>query len=72
MSEKLMREIDGLKIAFVGSDSYFESLTTPSMVSTARRTGADVTMLLAPGKTEDDLSDDDLRAIIGLSKGESQ
>lgn len=63
-----MREVDGVKIAFVASEPYFASLYTPSMYSTARSTGADLVMLLAPGKTGDDLTDDDLRAFIKTAR----
>lgn len=59
-----MRIVDGLKIGFVHSEEYFESFATPSMGSTARTTGADVVFLLAPNKTEEDLTDDDIRDIL--------
>lgn len=59
-----MREVDGIKVAFVGEESYFESLLTPSMYSTARDTGADVVILLASGKQESDLADDDIRVAL--------
>jgi hypothetical protein len=59
-----MREVDGKKVAFVSSESYFESFTTPSMHSTAKETGADIVLLLAEGKTESDISDDEIRALL--------
>lgn len=60
-----MREVDGLRVAFVEHDSYFESFTTPSMGSTARATGAQAVFLLGPGKTAADVTDDDIRAALG-------
>ena len=59
-----MREVDGIKVAFVQSESYFEGLHTPSMYSTSKTTGADMVLLLAPGKAESDLSDDDIRGLL--------
>lgn len=59
-----MRELDGMKIAFVSSESYFESMFTPSMYSTAKETKADMVLLLAPGKTEADITDDDIRKML--------
>lgn len=67
-----MREVDGLKIAFVGAESYFASLYTPSMYSTARDTGADVVLLLAEGKTEADVTDEDIRSILSAPKEPTQ
>jgi hypothetical protein len=58
-----MREVDGMKVAFVQSESYFAGFHTPSMHSTSKATGADVVFLLAPGKSESDLSDDDIRGL---------
>lgn len=58
-----MRVVDGKKVSFVTSESYFESIWSPSMYSTAKETGADVVFLLAPGKTGDDLSDDEIRTV---------
>lgn len=60
-----MRVIDGLKIAFVSSESYFKGLHTPSMYSTSRETGANVVLLLAPGVTEDSLTDERIREMLG-------
>lgn len=62
----MVREVDGIRVAFVASKGYFASLATQSMVSTARDTGADLVLLLAPGKTEADLSDDEIRALLEL------
>ncbi|HZF98299.1 MAG TPA: hypothetical protein VEY92_08665 [Pseudoxanthomonas sp.] len=59
-----MREVDGLKIAFVSSESYFEGFHTPSMVSTQKATGADMVLLLSPGKVESDITDDMIRALL--------
>lgn len=59
-----MREVDGLKIAFVTSESYFEGFDTPSMGSTAKATGADIVILLAEGKTEADVTDEDVRDVL--------
>ena len=66
-----MRTVNGLKVAFVSSESYFQGLHTPSMASTAKETGADVVMLVAEGKTEDDLSDEEIAEFIGLMKANS-
>lgn len=63
-----MRDIDGVKVAFVSHEVYFESLMSPSMVSTHRATGADIVLMLAPGKTRDDVSDDSLRELIASAK----
>jgi hypothetical protein len=63
------REVDGLKIAFVHSESYFSGMLTPSMYSTHKATGADVVILLAEGKTYADVSDDAVREILSDSKG---
>ena len=62
-----MREIDGMKIAFVTSEVYFDGLHTPSMYSTSRETGAHVVFLLAPGKTEADVSDEAIRDMLTLA-----
>lgn len=59
-----MREVDGLKIAFVSSESYFEGFHTPSMGSTQKATGADMVLLLSPGKAESDITDDMIRALL--------
>lgn len=63
-----MRTANGLKVAFVSSENYFQGLHTPSMVSTAKETGADVVLLLAEGKTEADLPDDEIAELLGLMK----
>lgn len=63
-----MRVVDGMKIAFVDSESYFQGMHTASMVSTARDTGADVVLLLAPGKTGDDVPDDEIRKVLTAAK----
>lgn len=62
-----MRFVDGLKVAFVSSEVYFQGLHTPSMYSTAKKEGADVVFLLAPGKTEDDLTDEAIRDALALA-----
>lgn len=59
-----MREIDGLKVAFVEGDSYFAGFHTPSMYTTAKKNGADVVFLIAEGKTEAGISDDEIRALV--------
>lgn len=59
-----MREVDGIKVAFVSSESYFEGFHTPSMYSTQKETGADMVLLLAEGKTPDDVSDDAIRELL--------
>lgn len=64
-----LREVDGMKIGFVQSESYFEGLHTPSMYSTSKATGANMVILLAPGKTEADVSDDDIRELLGAADG---
>ena len=63
-----MRTVDGIKVAFVEHDVYFKSLYTPSMYSTARDEEADVCMLLAPGKTEADITDEEVRALLEIMK----
>ena len=62
-----MREVDGKKVAFVSSETYFASYFTPSMYSTTKATGADITMLLAPGVKEGDLSDDQIRELLAAA-----
>jgi hypothetical protein len=59
-----MREVDGKKVAFVEHASYFAGFGTPSMHSTSKETGAEMVILLAPGKTEADVSDDDIRNLL--------
>jgi hypothetical protein len=59
-----MREVDGIKVAFVSSESYFEGFHTPSMYSTQKETGADMVLLLAEGKTPDDVTDDEIRELL--------
>ena len=61
-----MRTVNGMKVAFVSSESYFQGMHTPSMCSTAKDTGADIVLLLAEGKTEADLSDDESAEILCL------
>lgn len=63
-----MREVDGIKVEFVTSEVYFEGLHTPSMISTARATGADVIFLLGTGKVGDDISDETVREMFALVK----
>lgn len=58
-----MREVDGTKVAFIDHDVYFGSIYTSSMVSTQMNTGADVVLLLAPGKTEQNVTDDEIREV---------
>jgi len=67
-----MRKVDGLKVGFVTSEVYFEGLHTPSMHSTANRTGADAVFLLAPGKTGDDVSDEMVREMLALAKPDAE
>lgn len=62
----MVREVDGLKVAFVSSESYFQGFGAPSMVSTARATGADIVILLAPSVSGDSLTDNEIRALLGL------
>jgi len=61
-----IRTVGGMKVAFVDSESYFAGLHTASMVSTARETGADVVLLLAPGVTPDAMSDEEIQALIDV------
>lgn len=65
-----MREIDGLKIDFVAHDAYFESLASLSMFNTAKETGADVVLLLGPGKTEKSISDEYIRELLSMNLNE--
>lgn len=62
-----MREVDGLKIDFVTHDAYFESIASPSMFNIAKETGADVVLLLGPGKTEKTISDEYIRALLHMN-----
>ena len=67
-----MRVVDGKKVAFVASESYFKGFHTASMASTAKENGADLVLLLAEGKTEADITDDDIRKILNRAlDGES-
>ncbi|KAF1706243.1 hypothetical protein [Pseudoxanthomonas sacheonensis] len=63
-----MRTVDGYTVAFVDSESYFQGFHTPSMVSTSRETGADIVLLLAPGKSGDDVPDDEIRKVISAAE----
>jgi len=68
-----MRIVDGFKVAFVEAETYFEGLHTPSMVSTARATGADVVFLLGDSVTEADITDEQIRFFLGaVDEGESE
>lgn len=58
MSE--VRVVNGLKVAFVEEGEYFKSFSTPSMYSTARKTGADVVVMLSEGVTAESLTDEEL------------
>lgn len=62
--EQVLREVDGMKVAFVEWGLYTQSMFTPSMVSTARATGADVTFLLAPDLKAEDVTDDEIRNLL--------
>lgn len=66
LGEPVGRVVDGIKVAFVDSETYFASLFTPSMVSTARETGAEVVLLLAPGVSPDAMTDEEIRALLAL------
>jgi hypothetical protein len=66
-----MREVDGKKVAFVDWETYTSSMFSPSMYSTARDTGADIVFLLAPGATEANLSDDEIRGLLQAAQGAS-
>lgn len=66
-----MREVDGMKIAFVSSESYFQGFHTPSMHSTAKATGANMVILLAPGVNEESLTDDQIRSLLGAELTEA-
>ena len=57
-----MRVVDGVKVAFVEAGTYFEGLHTPSMVSTALATGADVVFLLGDSETESGITDETIRS----------
>lgn len=59
-----MREVDGIKVAFAEHDNYFAGFHTPSMGRIAKETGADVVMLLAPGMSETDLTDDEISVLL--------
>lgn len=61
-----VRIVDGVKVAFVDSETYFAGLHTTSMVSTARETGAEVVLLLAPGASPDAMTDEEIRALLAL------
>lgn len=66
-----MREVDGIKVAFVSSESYFQGFHTPSMHSTAKATGADMVILLAPGVEPESMTDDQIRLLLGNELTES-
>lgn len=59
-----MREIDGLKVAFIEHDDYFAGFHTDSMHRRQRKTGADIVLLLAEGKSESDVTDEEIRALL--------
>lgn len=61
-----LREVDGVKVAFVEHEVYFAGLLTPSMHSTAKATGADMVFLLAPGVKAENVPDEDIREMINL------
>lgn len=65
-----MREVDGVKVAFVAWDLYMEGLHTPSMYSTTRDTGAQAVFLLAPDVREEDVTDDAIREMLAAVWGE--
>ena len=54
----------GLKIGFVLEEDYFKGFHTPSMYSTAKATGADMVVIVAKGKTPDDITEDDITALL--------
>ncbi len=65
-----LRIVDGTKIAFVGTESYFKGFHTASMASTAKENEADMVLLLAEGSTEADITDNDIRALLTNLSGE--
>lgn len=67
-----MRIVNGIKVAFIEYETYFESLLTPSMVSTARQTGAEFVFLLAEGVKEDHMTDSEIEALIELAKAQRE
>lgn len=56
-----IRRIDGRTVALTDSETYFEGFHTPGMYQIAKATGADMVLLLAHGKTADDITDDEIR-----------
>lgn len=66
-----LREVDGIKVAFVSSESYFQGFHTPSMHSTAKSTGANMVILLAPGVDSDSVTDEQIRSMLGAELTEA-
>jgi hypothetical protein len=59
------REIDGIRVGFIDHATYFGSFSREtSMVGVSRDEGAQVVMILGPGKTMADVSDDDVRGFL--------
>lgn len=63
-----MRKVDGLKVVFVKSESYFKGFDTPSMGSTAKIHDADVVVLLEHNYNESDISDADIREVLAYAQ----
>ena len=59
-----MRTVNGVKVAFIESAAYFATFGKPSMRSVAKETGADIVLLLADGKTEADVTDEEIRDVL--------
>ena len=55
-----VREVSGLKVAAIEHEEYFKGFGTASMYSVSKETGADVVLLLAEGKTFDQLTDEEI------------
>jgi len=66
-TERVVREVNGMKVSFISHEEYFAGFHSASMYSVAKQTGANVVLLLGPGKLPEDLSDDDIRRTLQLT-----
>ena len=64
-----MRTVNGVKVAFIESAAYFATFGKPSMHSVAKETGADIVLLLSEGKTEADVTDEEITVLMDIAQG---
>ena len=64
-----MRTVNGRKVVFIESAAYFATFGKPSMRSVAKETGADIVLLLADGKTEADVTDEEITVLMDIAQG---